>query len=73
MASSGIASLFLPGGRTAHSRFKIPIDVNDLSTFEIKKGTQLARLIKTTALIFWDEAPMIHKIVLKHWIRHCKI
>lgn len=26
VASSGIASLLLPGGRTAHSRFSIPID-----------------------------------------------
>ena len=26
MASSGIAALLLPGGRTAHSMFKIPID-----------------------------------------------
>lgn len=37
VASSGIASLLLPRGRTAHSRFKIPIDVDDLSTCEIKK------------------------------------
>lgn len=26
VASSGVASLLLPNGRTAHSRFKIPID-----------------------------------------------
>ena len=27
VASSGIASLLLPDGRTAHSKFKIPIDI----------------------------------------------
>ena len=37
VASSGIASLLIDGGRTAHSRFKIPIDVNESSTCEIKK------------------------------------
>ncbi|XP_020082250.1 uncharacterized protein LOC109705878 [Ananas comosus] len=61
VASSGIASLLLPGGRTAHSRFKIPIKLDDFSTCEIKKGTQLARLIQSTSLIIWDEAPMNHR------------
>jgi DNA replication protein DnaC len=35
VASSGIASLLLPGGKTAHSRFKIPIDLHDESTCNI--------------------------------------
>ncbi|RYQ89136.1 uncharacterized protein LOC107615171 [Arachis ipaensis] len=29
VASNGIASLLLPNGRTAHSRFKIPLDLNE--------------------------------------------
>jgi hypothetical protein len=29
VASLGIAFLLLLGGRTAHSRFKIPIDLHD--------------------------------------------
>ncbi|KAK9996803.1 hypothetical protein SO802_021489 [Lithocarpus litseifolius] len=39
VASLGIASLLLPGGRTAHSRFHIPINVNDDSTCDIKQRT----------------------------------
>jgi hypothetical protein len=35
VASSGIASLLLLGGKTAHSRFKIPIDLHDESTCNI--------------------------------------
>ena len=35
VASSGIASLLLEGGRTAHSTFKIPLKVNDTSTCNI--------------------------------------
>ncbi|XP_050207483.1 uncharacterized protein LOC126656902 [Mercurialis annua] len=58
VASSGIASLLLPGGRTAHSRFKIPINLDDYSSCEIKRGTQLSELIKQSALVIWDKAPM---------------
>ncbi len=35
VASLGIASLLLLGGKTAHSRFKIPIDLDDGSTYNI--------------------------------------
>ena len=58
VASSGIASLLLPGGRTAHSRFKIPLTVDELSTCAIKKNTHLSSLLEITSLIVWDEAPM---------------
>jgi ATP-dependent DNA helicase PIF1 len=61
VASSGIASLLLPGGRTAHSKFKIPIPVFDHSTCSIEKGSEIAELLKLTKLIIWDEAPMAHK------------
>ncbi|XP_020081827.1 uncharacterized protein LOC109705509 [Ananas comosus] len=61
VASSGIASLLLPGGRTAHSRFKIPIKLDEYSTCEVKKGSQLAKLLSYASLIIWDEAPMNHK------------
>ncbi|XP_019170931.1 PREDICTED: uncharacterized protein LOC109166402 [Ipomoea nil] len=61
VASSGIASLLLPGGRTAHSRFSIPISVNEDSTCNIKHGSHLAELVIKTKLIIWDEAPMMHK------------
>ncbi|KAH1249702.1 ATP-dependent DNA helicase PIF1 [Glycine max] len=61
VASSGIASLLLPGGRTAHSRFKIPVPIFEDSTCNIHQGTQLAKLLNQTSLIIWDEAPMAHK------------
>ncbi|CAN0880772.1 ATP-dependent DNA helicase PIF1 [Linum grandiflorum] len=62
VASSGIAATLLPGGVTAHSRFKIPIDVDHSSTCAIKKGTTLARLIEQATLIVWDEASMVHRL-----------
>lgn len=61
VASSGIAALLLPGGITSHSRFKIPLNVNEDSVCDIKRNTQLYNLIQRTPLIIWDEVPMQHK------------
>lgn len=61
VASSGVASLLLPRGRTAHSRFKIPIDIDETSICNIKRGTMLPDLLIESALIIWDEAPMTHR------------
>ncbi|XP_056695345.1 uncharacterized protein [Spinacia oleracea] len=65
VASSGIAALLLPGGRTAHSRFEIPIDLLENSTCNIKRKTQLAELLQHTSLIIWDEAPMDHRFTFE--------
>ncbi|KAJ1257558.1 hypothetical protein BS78_10G005300 [Paspalum vaginatum] len=61
VASCGIAALLLQGGRTAHSRFKIPLNITEESTCDIKQGTHLAELLKKTSLILWDEAPMANR------------
>ncbi|XP_047258311.1 ATP-dependent DNA helicase PIF4-like, partial [Capsicum annuum] len=61
VASSGIASLLLSGGRTTHSRFAIPLNAIEDSTCNIKQGSPLASLIVKTKLIIWDEAPMMHR------------
>ncbi|GKE41432.1 DNA helicase, partial [Tanacetum coccineum] len=54
----GIASLLLPLGHTAHSRFKIPLELTKKSLCRITKNTQLGRLLADSDLIIWDEAPM---------------
>jgi len=61
VATSGIASLLLPGGRTAHSKFKIPVPAKENSTCNIDGDSDLAKLLKVTNLIIWDEAPMAHR------------
>ncbi|PUZ56489.1 hypothetical protein GQ55_5G311900 [Panicum hallii var. hallii] len=65
VASSGIASVPLPGGRTPHSRFKFPLDIHENSMCSIKKNTHLAELIQQTSLIVWDEAPVNHKYLFE--------
>ncbi|GAA0183205.1 hypothetical protein LIER_30665 [Lithospermum erythrorhizon] len=65
VASSGIAASNFLGGRTAHSRFKIPIDggpnVKSLLSFQSSE----AELIRTSKIIIWDEAPMADKSIIE--------
>ncbi|XP_050885344.1 uncharacterized protein LOC127090122 [Lathyrus oleraceus] len=49
--SSGIAATLLLGGRTAHSRFKIPIDIQPSFICVIQKEKDLANLIRVVAAI----------------------
>ena len=50
-ATSGIVASIMPGGRTAHSRFKIPIklDNNTMCSFTKQSGT--AELLRRATLI----------------------
>ena len=61
VASSGIAAQLLPGGRTAHSRFKIPLSNDINAVCNITPNSNLGELIRKTSLIIWDEVPMQHK------------
>jgi ATP-dependent DNA helicase PIF1 len=64
LASSGIAAILLSGGRTGHSRFKIPLAVNSETTIKLSKRSDLAKLLISAHIIVWDEGPMISKNVI---------
>jgi Cdc6-like AAA superfamily ATPase len=51
VASSGITSLLLLGSRTAHSRFKIPIDLHDELTCNITQQMKVVELVRKANLI----------------------
>jgi hypothetical protein len=61
VASTGIAALLLPNGRTAHSRFKIPMEIHKTATSSMSMSSVDATLLRTVGLIIWDEVPMQHK------------
>ena len=65
VASSGIASLLLPGGRTTHTKFAILVPTTRNSTCNIHQGSDLAELLQITKLIIWDKAPMCHKFIFE--------
>jgi len=46
IASSGIASLLLPGGRKTHSKFKISVPTLENSICNISQGSEALELLK---------------------------
>ena len=64
VASTGLACLLLPGGQTAHSMFKIPIESLDSSSIcSIAKQSLRADLLRIAEAVIYDECLMTH--------RHC--
>nr|GEV12946.1 ATP-dependent DNA helicase PIF1-like [Tanacetum cinerariifolium] len=57
-ASYGAAVNNITGGSTAHSHFKIPINLTTNSICNIKKQSGLAKLLCQAKLIIWDETLM---------------
>uniref|UniRef100_K3Z0C7 ATP-dependent DNA helicase n=1 Tax=Setaria italica TaxID=4555 RepID=K3Z0C7_SETIT len=57
-ATSGVAASIMPGGRTAHSRFKIPLTLEDGSCCSFTKQSGTTKLLHQASLIIWDEASM---------------
>jgi hypothetical protein len=64
VASTGLACLLLPGGQTAHSMFKIPIDTLDSDSIcNISKESFRADLLRMAEVVIYDKCLMNH--------RHC--
>ena len=61
VALSGIASTLLHHGRTSHSRFHIPIDIQPESVCTVSAQSGLAELLRSTSLIIWDEVSSQHR------------
>ncbi|PWZ31935.1 putative ubiquitin-like-specific protease 1B [Zea mays] len=57
-ATSGVAASIMPGGRTAHPRFKIPLTIDDGAVRSFTKQSGTAELLRKASLIIWDEASM---------------
>ena len=63
VASSGIAATLLTGGKTAHSVFKLPLDISRYKrpTCTVQKNTARARLLCLAKVVVWDECTMANK------------
>jgi ATP-dependent DNA helicase PIF1 len=64
-ATSGIAVSILPGGRTTHSRFEIPIKLADNSTCTFTKQSGTVELLHTASLIIWDKVAMTKRLAVE--------
>ena len=60
-AASGIAAHLLPGGRTSHSKFKIPIPIKETCNISGADSDPLGNLLREAALLIFDEASMLHR------------
>lgn len=64
VASAGVAAAIIFNGRTAHSGLKLPLDLDakgDSAVCNISRNSSMARLLKDTKLIVWDEITMMNK------------
>ncbi|PLW05337.1 hypothetical protein PCASD_25579 [Puccinia coronata f. sp. avenae] len=61
VASSGVAALMLVQGMTAHSRFKIPLDINETTQCHWHPTSHVAEIIRKAKVIIWDEISMQSK------------
>lgn len=65
IATSGTAASIMPSGRTAHSRFKIPIKLGDSTMCSFTKQSGTAELLRRASLIVWDEVAMTKRQAVK--------
>ncbi|XP_036146764.1 ATP-dependent DNA helicase PIF1-like [Monomorium pharaonis] len=67
LASSGVAATLLPGGRTAHSALKLPLNMQFIETAacNISKASSMGKILQKCKLIVWDECTMAHKKALE--------
>lgn len=64
VASSGIAATLLSGGKTAHSTFKLPLNIlfRERVSCAIRKNGPLGKFMQKVDFAVWDECTMSHKI-----------
>ncbi|KAI0930671.1 hypothetical protein AcW1_010284 [Taiwanofungus camphoratus] len=64
-ATSAFAAQLYPGGKTAHSTFKVPVgEEGQVLSSSVEAHDPRGELIREAAVIIWDEAPMANSAVL---------
>ncbi|UYV76902.1 hypothetical protein LAZ67_14002340 [Cordylochernes scorpioides] len=63
VCAAGIAATLLDGGRTAHSLFKLPLNLYDdeLAVCNIAKQSATSKILQQCSLFIWDECTMAHR------------
>ena len=65
VGTSGIASILLRGGRTAHSRFKLSLKIDPSSMCHFSKRSHTGKLLIESTVIIWDEISMANKDMIE--------
>ena len=64
-ATTGIASLLMDSGRTAHSGYKLPIPATECTTSSMLLESEEADIMRRSSLHLIDEIPMLNKELLR--------
>jgi hypothetical protein len=70
--STGIAAKLLAGDKTYQSQFKLPIQLKENSTSNMRPNSEDAKSLENTSLIIWDESTMVTHHSLDAVDRHFK-
>ncbi|XP_053202450.1 uncharacterized protein LOC128387301 [Panonychus citri] len=65
VAWTGTAATLLVDGKTSHSSFGLPLNINETSVSSITVQSKKAAILREAELILWDEASMIPNTALK--------
>ncbi|KAJ8976679.1 hypothetical protein NQ317_004763 [Molorchus minor] len=63
LAPTGIAASILKDGRTIHSRFRLPLAINETTTSGVTPRSEDGRLIRSAKLIIIDEISMVTRAI----------
>ncbi|XP_076392917.1 ATP-dependent DNA helicase Pif1-like [Megachile rotundata] len=63
-AWTGIAALLLPGGRTSHYFFKLPVPLTEHSNYNVSRASVAGQRLMAAKLIIMDEASMCERRAL---------
>jgi len=61
IAYTGLAASLIEDGRTVHSRFRLPLELQNDSSSSLSEQSEEAQFIRRAKLIIWDEASMASK------------
>ncbi|UYV71214.1 hypothetical protein LAZ67_8002211 [Cordylochernes scorpioides] len=66
-ASTGIAATLLHGGRTAHSTFKLPLDLtrDEVPVCNLNADSAMVEVLRQCKFIVWDECTMAYRHALE--------
>ena len=65
VAWTGIAATLLSGGKTAHSQFGLPLNLNETAVSSLKENDKRTEILRRAKFIIWDEASMVPKFALE--------
>ena len=72
VSTTAIAALLLHGGRTAHSKFQLPLDCKPEMTCNISARSTKAEILRRAKVIIWDESPMANRYLFEALDKTCK-